>query len=399
MADVLITAAASPVPPAIARNGGSDFVVVWNDVGGATISGRIIRATGAAPIAPEFPVTTTRQGAHSFPAAAAGILDGEPGFVVVWLAETTATADAPGRNVMLQRFGSDGRRVDEEIRVSETAADLGHPPAVARLPDLNFVVTWVSADLAEGVRARVLRPDGAALGPDFRVNTSDGVHFGPLALSALANNSFVIAWQGGPNFGSTRPHLQIFEPTGSKAGDEKRPNFVGFTGDMAVAQIINPSPTGPQGRFAMARNSTAGGGEERMVVATTFTSDGDIEDGSFNITHRDDQSIGRDIAVAPLPSGAFVVAWTDRKVPRVGDPSGDNVKAMPCSGIQPLLSAPVQVSSATSGDQRSSSVAVSVDELGETRTAFAWVDDSVSGPGSSNRAIQARVLSGGMLSP
>ena len=49
--------------------------------------------------------------------------------------------------------------------------------------------------------------------------------------------------------------------------------------------------------------------------------------------------------------------------------------------------------------RRRAAVAASADELGETRVAFAWVDDSVSGAGSANRAVQARVLRGDLRPP
>jgi hypothetical protein len=181
-------------------------------------------------------------------------------------------------------------------------------------------------------------------------------------------------------------------------GPEKRPNFVGFTGDIATAPIVSPDISAQPGRFATARISAAGG-EERTVIGAVFTPEGDIEAGDFNITRREDESGGSDVAAAPLPRGGFIVAWTERKVPHVGDTTGDNVKAMLCSTLGPLQPSPIQVSSATSGDQRFPDVAVSVDELGETRIALAWLDDSVSGAASANRAIQARVLPGATQRP
>jgi hypothetical protein len=161
---------------------------------------------------------------------------------------------------------------------------------------------------------------------------------------------------------------------------------------MALTFVDTPELDAEPGRFLMARSSSAGGGEERLVVASVFGPDGDLEH-EFNVTRRTERSIGSDVAVAALPGERFVVAWTDRKVPPVGDVSGDNIKAMLCSDQSALLPSPIQVSTTTVGDQRSPSVAVSVGELGEG-IAFAWVDEQVSESGASRRAVNARVLSG-----
>jgi hypothetical protein len=383
MSDVLINPTTSPLPPVIARNGGSDFVVVWTDVGDADIRGRVLLATGATS-GDEFAVNTTTEGRHSLPAAAAGVVDFGPGFVVVWIAETP-------HNVLLQRFAANGTKVGGEVRVSTTDVNRDQRPAVARLVDSNVVVSWVSAHVDEGIHARIFRPDGTALGPEFRVNTSDGVHLGPLSIAPLQNNSFVIAWRGGRSFASTRAHLQIFDPTGAKVGPEKEPNFVGFTGDMALTFVDTQQLSAEPGHFLMARTSSTGGDEERLVIASAFGPDGDLQ-GEFNVTHLSEQSIASDVAIAALPGQRFAVAWTDRKVPHVGDTSGNNIKAMLCSEQSSILPSPIQVSTTTDGDQTSPSVTASVGELGE-RIAFAWVDDSVSGSGSSSRAVKARVLS------
>jgi hypothetical protein len=389
MNEILVSASTSPLPPAIAGNGASDFVVIWNDLGGVDLKGKIIRARGVTT-GEEFKVNTTA-GTHTFPAVAmmAGFA---PGFAVAW------AADGPmGRNVLLQRFAPDGTKTGPEIRVNTTDVNAGHRPAIARLPDLSFVVCWVSANLQEGIRGRIFRPDGTASGDEFRVNTSDGVHFGRIGIATLENNSFVVAWRGGSNFASAErtARLQIFDPTGSKVGPEIVPNFVGFTGEMAITFINNPNLGAEPGHFVIAHISDAGGGEERFVNASLFGPDGDMR-VTFSVTRPDDHSIGSQLAVAAMPGQRFMVAWTDQKVPHVGDTTGRNIKAMPCSEtegalIQSLVPA-IPVSASEEGEQSFPCVVTIVDDLGEV-TAIGWVDDSVSGASSSRRAVKVRVLS------
>src|SRR5687768_11008952 len=94
MGEILVSANTSDLPPAIAGNGGSDLVVLWNSVAGVDLKGRIIRARTATS-GPEFQVNTTADGVHTFPAVAmmAGFT---PGFAVVWNVESPL-----GRNVLL----------------------------------------------------------------------------------------------------------------------------------------------------------------------------------------------------------------------------------------------------------------------------------------------------------
>jgi hypothetical protein len=235
------------------------------------------------------------------------------------------------------------------------------------------------------------------LGDEFRVNSSTGVHFGPVISAPLQNNSFVIAWEGGPNFGSTSARLQIFEPTGAKIGPEKVPNWVGFTSEMAMT-FLDAQFSAEPGHFVIARTSSAGGGEERLVVVELFNQDGDLQVG-FNVTHRDDQTIGRQPAVAALPNQRVVVVWTQTNVPHVGNPTGQDIRASFVSETQGTLTDPaMEVNTTPGGDQNRPCVAAIVDELGEV-VAFAWVDDSVSGADSSLRAVKARVLSRGSVPP
>jgi hypothetical protein len=386
MGEILVSERASRLPPAIAGNGGSDFVVVWNNLNGAGVSGRVIQASAGAAGGEQFPVNTTARGEHRAPAVA--MMGGShPGFVVVW-----GVADASGHDVLLQRFAPDGRKIGEEIRVNATSVDTDFRPAVCRLPDLNFVVSWVSSNRDEGIRAQIFKPNGARVGSEFRVNTSEGFHIGGIAIAPLENGSFAVAWRGGSNLADAKgtPRLQIFNLDGSKAGSEIVPNFVAFNGEMAMT-FINTAEIGAEpGRFVIAHTSSAGGGDERLVDASLFGPDGDRR-VTFSVTHRDDHSVGTQPAASGQPDRRFVIAWTDEKV-SVGGGTGRNIKAMLFSADRGALMPAISVSTSDVGDQSCPCVATIMNQLGEV-TAFAWIDDSVSGAGSSSRAVKARIFS------
>jgi hypothetical protein len=237
------------------------------------------------------------------------------------------------------------------------------------LTDLNFVVSWGSARPDEGIRARIFKPDGRSAGQEFGVNTSTGVHFAPVGTE-LDDGGFVIAWQGGPSFQRTFPRLQMFQPNGSKSGSETGPNLSGFKDEMAITFLAAPPDSEP-GHFAIAYIAGIGGVEKRLI-ASLFGRDGVLKN-STNITHSDDQTIAS----------------------HVGDRDEENVMAKilfedSAAGVLLPSTQNVQVNAPPTGNQNRPCVATLLTDGGGEVTAIAWIDDSVSGAGSSSRAVKAR---------
>jgi large repetitive protein len=383
MNEVLINARTSPLPPAIAGNGASDFVVVWNDIGGVNLKGQIFGADGTTG-GSAFPINTTTEGTHFLPAAA--MLSGfSPGFVVAWIAQGPA-----GHNVLVQRFDPNGKKRGGEIQANSADVNTEHPPVIVRLTDLNFVVSWATAHLDEGIRARIFKPDGRTVGQEFGVNTSTGVHFAPIGTE-LDDGGFAIAWQGGPSLFRTFPRLQMFQPDGSKSGSETGPNLSGFKDEMAMTFLAAPPDSEP-GHFAIAYIEGIGG-EDKRLIASLFGPDGVLKN-STNITHRDDQTIASQVAMRALPNQRLVVTWTEKFVAHVGDRDEDNVMAKilfedRAAGVLLPSTKNIQVN-APPGNQNRPCVATLLTDGGGEVTAIAWIDDNVSGAESSSRAVKAR---------
>ncbi len=219
MDEILVTASPGPGRPAVV-GAGSQFFVVWTDVGGQDLKAASFSASGTK--FDEFQVNTTR-GIAGIPSVARAI---EGGFVACW----TTT---PPTKLVFQRIGADGRKQGGEIVVSaanvSTELDRFLSPAITMLIDGNFVISWVASMPGTGdqVRAAMFNGfDGGKKGNEIAVNSSAGIHFNP-AIAAFAGTgsddvAFVISWVGGEN-GIFRSRFQLFNIDGTKAGQEIAP--------------------------------------------------------------------------------------------------------------------------------------------------------------------------------
>jgi hypothetical protein len=121
-------------------HGGLAFLVVWHDVGEVDLKGQIFHTDGEKR-GDEFLINTTRGGTHTLPAIAMVFAGGNLGFIVAWIADLGPSTPV----ILLQRFAPDGTKHGGEILVSTSEVDPNHRPAIARLRNDFFVVSWVSA--------------------------------------------------------------------------------------------------------------------------------------------------------------------------------------------------------------------------------------------------------------
>ena len=230
-------------PPDVATLTGGGHVVVWVD-NDHEISASLVNAS-ATGVTDPFRVnthTSSLQGAPVVSQLANG------GFVVVWQSDMANSAyDARG-----QVFAADGEKVGGEFSVNTTTTDLQYDPEIALLADGRFAVTWMdtsspdpNVDLAN-VRVQLFNPDGTRSGDELLVNppSMPGYHFDP-TITALADGRFVVAWQH--EFEIENPegaglHGQIFD---TRQGPV---NLVGTSrADNLAGTVFNDTLTGAAG--------------------------------------------------------------------------------------------------------------------------------------------------------
>jgi hypothetical protein len=382
MDEIQVTTSHGPGRPAVVGSG-SQFFVVWTDVGAQDLKAARFGASGMK--FDEFQINTTR-GIVGIPSVARSV---GGGFVASWIT-------APPTKLVFQRIGDDGRKKGPEVVVSAanvmTDADRFRSPAIAMLNGGNFVISWVAAmpGIGAQVRAAMFNGfDGGKIGDEIAVNSSAGIHFLP-AIAAFAgvgsdDVAFVVAWMGGEN-GIFRSRFQLFNIDGTKAGQEIAPR-------EAVGQITAASFSGTDPREFVSVLGGADGTDETVLTARLFARTGDSL--LTNITHRGDNTVNFDPRVENL-DGKAVVTWTQRPVPTTGN-FGTKVMAAildvihgPPDGVQVDVQAK-PIGTSNNGGQNSASASTLVDDT--EKIALAWVDGKIDGSQSS---IKARVLSLGL---
>jgi hypothetical protein len=382
MDEILVSGTHGRGRPAIVGLG-SQFIVVWTDVGDQDLKGARFDASGNRQ--GDFVVNTTR-GIFGLPA-----VERIPGgFVVAWIA-------FPPSKLLFQRFGDDGRKRGPEIVVSaeNVVADLERirAPSLAFLSDGNFVITWLAALPDTQVRAAVFDGfDGSRVGSEIKVNASEGLHTFPTVSSFRGVGSddiaFVVAWTGGAD-GILRSRFQMFNIDRSKAGAEVLPPRRAV-GDIAA--VLFAQNTDDPREFISVKGG-ANGDVEQILAADLFVRAGTSL--GANITHNGDQTVNFEPLVKALPNGRAVVTWTQKPVPTTGR-FGNSVMAaileVGRESVDFIRDSMIikQVNTTAAGGQNSLSASPLVDDTGNFRVAFTWVDARIDGAQS---AIKARVLS------
>jgi len=385
MDEILVSSTFGRGRPAIVGVG-SQFFVIWTDVGDQDLKGARFDASGNRQ--GDFVVNTTR-GIFGLPA----VERVRDGFVVAWIA-------FPPSKLLFQRFGNDGRKRGPEIVVSadNVVADLERirAPSVAFLADGNFVITWLAALPDTQVRAAVFDGfDGSRVGSEIKVNAAEGLHTFPTVTAFRGVGSddiaFVVAWTGGAD-GILRSRFQMFNIDRSKAGAEVLPPRRAV-GDIAA--VLFTQDTDDPREFISVKGGR-NGDVEQILAADLFVRAGTSL--GANITHSGDQTVNFDALVKALPNGRAVVTWTQKPVPTTGR-FGNNVMAaiieVGRESVDFIRDSMIikQVNTTAAGGQNSPSASPLVDETGNFSVAFTWVDARIDG---SQSAIKARVLSSGL---
>jgi hypothetical protein len=189
------SATASAFSPALATLSDGSFVVAWESwsyygvpPGRPDIVARRFDADGT-PQATEFLVNSYTSGDQTEPAIA---IDGGGDFVVVWRSEGQ---DGDYAGLFGQRFDGSGSAQSSEFQINASTSKSQLGPAVAMDQDGDFVVTWSSSDQAVAIGAFGRRFDAAGIpqGSEFEIDpTTPGSRWPLVAMHP--DGDFVVIW-------------------------------------------------------------------------------------------------------------------------------------------------------------------------------------------------------------
>ncbi len=388
------------------------------------------------PFGPEFLVNATTTGDQSFPAVAP--LAGG-GFVVTWVDASRSADDSSDTAVRAQLYDSRGSKTGAEFLVNTTTTGSQGSPAVAGLVGGGFVVTWIVNAAVYGQR---FAADSTKLGAEFFIggnapllvdiaktpieivktpidNTkillynSEGPYASAPDVTALPDGGFAVTWSYF-TLGSAGIAGQAFDATGAKVGAGFGLSVgVGGEGGVQVSPGVTMAKlvTLDDKTNILLTNSSSGWSDVTPLAGGGFvatwtslgkagsaTGDTDIRGQLFDAAGN---LVGSDFlinsttagaqsrpTVAALPTGGFIVAWTDDSKTG-GDTSGSAVRAQAFSASGQKVGSEFLVNTTTANAQASPSLAV----LPDGTVVAAWADSSVTGADASASAVRAQLFS------
>jgi hypothetical protein len=276
-------------------------VVVWSSTHDGSAYGIFSQryASSGTPLGAEFRVNTYTTDVQIRPAVAA---DASGNFVVVWESDFQ---DGSEYGVFGQRYSSSGAPLGPEFRVNTITTNPQSDAAVASDPSGNFVVAWTGQDGPSfGVFGQRYASSGAALGPEFRVNTYTTQHQYQSSVASDSFGNFVVVWQSYGQDGSVRGIFgQRFAASGTPLGPEFRVNT--YTTSFQYLPCVASDPAGS---FVVAWQSNTQDGSGYGVIGQRYAGSGLPLGGEFRVNTytTNNQTVP---SIAADSAGNFVVAW------------------------------------------------------------------------------------------
>lgn len=186
--------------PAVAMDDEGNFVIAWQSDGqdsdGWGIYARRYNHAGVPLDTTENLINTTVEGNQSAPTAARNRVDGR--YIIGWQSEVLGNEGEVDVNVLAQRYYADGNPLDGEFTVNTILSKDQVGPRVAMGTDSSFFFAWTSeGQVGSGadVFARRFDSTGTGLDDDFRVNdtTRQGQQYPAVAMDDYHN--YLVTWQ------------------------------------------------------------------------------------------------------------------------------------------------------------------------------------------------------------
>jgi Ca2+-binding RTX toxin-like protein len=327
------------VNPSVAGLSDGGFVVTWQNFSG--IRAQLFDANG---IAEGAAFTASPVSVQASSADVAALADG--GFAISWHDSRTSAGDTSGSAVYVRAYDEDGTAL-METRANVSTAGNQADAAITALPEGGYFVTWTDRGTSSGwlIKGRFFGADGAAADAEFVINASTGsLSSVESSVTVLANGNIAVAWYESSSAGSGH-HVKIFDASGQPVGAE-----------ISVPSGLSGTQTGPEivalanGGFAIAwaaNTNPLSDGSGKAVFVQAFGADAQPvgEPMQANTQTSGEQY---DPSLVALPSGGFMVSWTDLNGTGGND---DQVKARIFVPVEP-----VTITSGGGGDQATVSV-------------------------------------------
>ena len=319
---------------------------VWNT---ASLTVQYRRKRGVVPATGEFQVNTYTID-RQFNPAIAGLPNGD--FVITW---TSNGQDGDGYGVYAQHFAGNGSRIGSEFQVNTYTTNNQFDSAIAGLPNGDFVITWTSSGQdgsGYGVYAQHFAGNDSRIGNEFQVNTYTAINQDTPAIASLSNGEFVITWSSYGQDGDTDGYgygvyAQHFAGNGSRMGSEFQVNTY-----TKGTQYISAIASLPNGEFVITWQSNGQDGDGYGIYAQHFAANGNRVGNEFQVnTYTANNQF--DSAIAGLPNGDFVITWTSNGQ----DGSGYGVYAQHFAGNDSRIGKEFKVNTYTNSDQSEPAIA------------------------------------------
>ncbi len=298
-------------------------VVVWQGgkPGVQQIWARFLDANGAF-IRKDIRVNTYTR-TYAINPAVAALADGS--VVCVW---SSSGQDGSRLGIYGQCLSAAGAKSGKEFQVNQWVANNQRTPAVAALPNGNFVVAWVSElqrdSASVDVYARLYSAAGVPLGDEFPVNISTVNMCANPSIAASSQGGFAVAWSQKENIalgagsvngiyvipGETTRSTNswdvfgcLFDPNGVATTAPFRLNTLTF-GDQYAPRL---SALGAH--YAAVWTSLGQDGSLEGVYGQLFSANGDLEGAEFRANTT---TISRQIQPVVVSNGfnQALVVWS-----------------------------------------------------------------------------------------
>ncbi|MDZ4780181.1 MAG: hypothetical protein SGJ19_08015 [Planctomycetia bacterium] len=316
------------------------------------------------PLGDVFPVNQFTAGSQrTWPESPQAVAaDAEGNFIATWTSAGQAGAEA----VYMRRFWASGEPRESEIRVNEPLGKARYS-SVAVGAGGEAVIVWTAYEhldgSGQGVFGRYFDPGGQPSGGVFQVNQTEAYHQRTPAVAFTADGEFVVTWAdllGDDDFNGIK--ARRFFGDGVPLSDEFLVNST--TVGNQFDPVVSSSVLGES--FYVAWTDDRAGRSE--IRAQHFSAEGAQMGDEFLVSETAD-AMNRWPRIATAADGSLLATWSVESA--AGGGWDVVVRRFSVQGVP--LSAPAQVNTTTTGDQRFS--ALTVDSDGNA--LIAWMDNSV----------------------